>query len=182
MWRRNFAMPISFRSGFDAPMLSACAKKSKAIPQARRFRASAAIYDRLTHSEAAKIADVTLQTVGLGRVAEDPQKSCLISIEFAAVARAAAVWLNAQFRTSYLALALDASRSAKTGSIRSAAALLDAQSVSSICVVAFPSRRSFHRSRRVRHQGKGCSRASVYRDGRRCCWGRRVRCSDQSRT
>jgi transposase len=56
-------MPVPLRSDFDADGLRAIARKSKDGPQARRLLALAAIYDRATRTEAARIGGVTLQVV-----------------------------------------------------------------------------------------------------------------------
>jgi len=56
-------MPIALRADYDAASVRAAARRSKDGPQARRLLALAAIYDRSTRSEAAKIGGVTLQVV-----------------------------------------------------------------------------------------------------------------------
>jgi transposase len=61
--RRRFAMPIPLRADFNAGLVRAAAKRSKAGPQARRLLTLAAIYDGATRTEAAKIGGVTLQII-----------------------------------------------------------------------------------------------------------------------
>ena len=56
-------MPIPLRADSDAQMVRSAAKRSKDGPQARRLLALAAIYERSTRTEAAKIGGVTLQIV-----------------------------------------------------------------------------------------------------------------------
>jgi transposase len=56
-------MPIALRADYDAASVRAAARRSKDGPQMRRLLALAAIYDRSTRSEAAKIGGVTLQVV-----------------------------------------------------------------------------------------------------------------------
>ena len=57
------AAAIGLREDYDAGALRAIAKRSKDGPQARRLLALAAIYERATRSEAAKIGGVGLQVV-----------------------------------------------------------------------------------------------------------------------
>jgi hypothetical protein len=62
--RKRFAMRgIALRSDFDAMKLRAVARVSRNGAQTRRLLALAAIYDRATRSEAAKLAGVTPQIV-----------------------------------------------------------------------------------------------------------------------
>ena len=56
-------MPLPLREDFDADQLRRAARQSKDSGQARRLLALAAIYDRSTRTEAAKIGGVTLQIV-----------------------------------------------------------------------------------------------------------------------
>ena len=56
-------MPIPLRGDYDAEMVRAAAKRSKAGPQARRLLALAAAYEGATRTEAAKIGGVTLQII-----------------------------------------------------------------------------------------------------------------------
>jgi transposase len=54
---------IPLRADFNAHQLRLIAKKTKDGPQARRLLALAAIYDRASRSEAARIGGVTLQVI-----------------------------------------------------------------------------------------------------------------------
>ena len=55
-------MAIPLRGDFDAAALRAAARRTEAA-QARRLLALAAVYDRATRTEAAKVGGVTLQIV-----------------------------------------------------------------------------------------------------------------------
>ena len=56
-------MPIPLRADFDALAVRVFARRSKNGSQTRRLLALAAIYDRVSRTDAAKIAGVTLQIV-----------------------------------------------------------------------------------------------------------------------
>src|SRR3954465_1932349 len=60
---RRFAMAIPLRSDFNASQLRAVVRKTTNAPQVRRLLALAAIYDRASRTEAARIGGVTLQIV-----------------------------------------------------------------------------------------------------------------------
>jgi hypothetical protein len=57
------SVPIPLRRDFSAPQLRSLAKKTKDGPQARRLLTLAAIYDRASRTEAAKIGGVGLQII-----------------------------------------------------------------------------------------------------------------------
>jgi transposase len=64
--RRRFAMgrhAVGLRGDFDGKALRRLARASKDASQARRLLALAAVYDGSSRSEAARIGDVSLQTV-----------------------------------------------------------------------------------------------------------------------
>ena len=56
-------MPIALRPDFDAKRLRAAACASKDVGQTRRLLVLAAVYERATRTEAARIGSVTLQIV-----------------------------------------------------------------------------------------------------------------------